>query len=58
VAGGLGAIRWLLRPDGVSYVFISEESRCRAVVAEMSVVVGLGFVVFIIQQFKGLLPIV
>ncbi|HTK87174.1 MAG TPA: phosphatase PAP2 family protein [Nitrospiraceae bacterium] len=58
VAGGLSAIRWLLRPDGVSYVFISEESRCRAVVAEMSVVVGLVFVVFIIQQFKGLLPIV
>jgi membrane-associated phospholipid phosphatase len=59
VVGGLSAIQWLLRPDGVSYVFISEErSRCRAVVAEMSIVVGLVVAVFIIQQFKGLLPIV
>jgi membrane-associated phospholipid phosphatase len=59
VAGGISAIWWLLRPDGVTYLFISEErSRCRTVVAEMSVVVGLVFVVFIIQHFKGLLPIV
>ena len=58
-AGGLSAIRWLLRPDGVTYVSISEErSRYRTVIAEMFVVVGLIFVVFIIEHFKGLLPIV
>ncbi|MDQ6735478.1 MAG: phosphatase PAP2 family protein [Nitrospirota bacterium] len=59
VAGVLSLIQWLLRPDGVTHLFLSEQrSRCRAVVAEISVVVGLVFAVFIIQHLKGLLPII
>lgn len=63
MAGTLGLIQRLLRPEVGTYASLSEEgSRCRSgyrtVLAEMSLMVGLAVAVFTIQHLKGLLPIV
>jgi undecaprenyl-diphosphatase len=63
LAGMLGFIQWLLRTEVSTSSFLSEEaspcsSSYRAVFAEMPLMVGLAFAVFIIQHLKGLLPIV
>ena len=63
VAGMFGLIQWLLRSEvGTSSILSEERSACysgyRAVYAEMPLMVGLAFAVFIIQHLKGLLPIV
>ena len=63
LAGMLGLIQWLLRPEvGTSSCLSEERSACysgyRVIFAEMPLMVGLAFAVFIIQHLKGLLPIV
>ncbi|MEP6888967.1 MAG: phosphatase PAP2 family protein, partial [Nitrospirales bacterium] len=63
LAGILGFIQWLLRPEVGTSSFLSEKRfPCylgyRAVFAEMPLIVGLAFAIFIIQYLKGLLPIV
>ncbi|MBA2251381.1 MAG: phosphatase PAP2 family protein [Nitrospirales bacterium] len=63
LAGILGFIQWLLRPEVGTSSFLSEKrfpcySGYRAVFAEMPLIVGLAFAIFIIQHLKGLLPIV
>lgn len=58
----LGFIRWLLRSEVSTSFFLSENtsprySSYRVVLAEVPLMVGLAFAVFIIQHLKGLLPI-
>jgi hypothetical protein len=63
LAGMFNVIQWLLRPEAGTSSLLSEErspycSGYRAVCAEMPLMIGLAFAVFIIQHLKGLLPIV
>jgi membrane-associated phospholipid phosphatase len=63
LAGMLGLIQWLLRPEVSASSFLSEErspccSSYRVIFAEMPLMIGLTVAVFIIQHLKGLLPIV
>lgn len=62
LAAMLGFIRWLLRSEVSTSFFLSgdtspRDSSYRVVLAEVPLMVGLAFAVFIIQHLKGLLPI-